>query len=210
MIEIENDRRFREFYPRYEYSHAYSSDDYYNDETHIFNAANNEPCSCASERIDSVYKTADFKMMFMIDDANFIEWYHCTDKMEDFECYYHMRQDDVFDLFIETVTKDGCTKCYGVGPDLWPISDDQLLKRLTRAESDIEDCTPRPGYHKSHKGEIYRCEAGHDSKGIIAFTEADGTFDYYCGFEDWSRSDKVLDGYDHHNNFYPIYMVTNL
>ena len=103
--------------------------------------------------------------------------------MEDLECYYYSRQYDPFDLSIENVAKDGCTECYGIGQELWPLSKDQLIDTLTRSMGDNEDCTPKQGYHKSKQNEIYRCEEGDHLNGIIAFTEANGETDYECGLD---------------------------
>ena len=101
--------------------------------------------------------------------------------MQDFECYYYLRANDNFDVSIENVAKDGCSYCYGVGQELWPLSEDQLIDTLTRSMGDSEDCTPKQGYHKSIQNEIYRCEEGDHSNGIMAFTEANGQTDYQCG-----------------------------
>ena len=107
----------------------------------------------------------------------------CTDEMQDFECYYFLRQLDALDLSIENFAKDGCTACYGIGQDLWPLTEDELIDTLTRSMGDNEDCTPKQGYHKSNKrNEIYRCEEGDNLNGIIAFTEAKVETDYECGF----------------------------
>ena len=147
----------------------------------VFSYAFNGACSCATEFIDSTIDTADFKRNMTIEYNLAGLSGPCTDEMQDFECYYRLRKNDNFDLSIENVAKDGCSYCYGVGQELWPLSEDQLIDTLTRSWGDNEDCTPKQGYHKSNKYEIYRCEEGDQSNGIMAFTEANGQTDYQCG-----------------------------
>ena len=73
--------------------------------------------------------------------------------------------------------------------DLWLLPENELLGRITRSEGSMEDCEPKSGYHRSRLNEIFRCEIGSDSNGVLAYTEADGAFgriidgkDYSCGF----------------------------
>ena len=147
-----------------------------------FNHAHNEVCKCALGFIDSEFETAEFKKNFTIEeklnDNNL-----CADNVNDFECYYKIREFDAFDLTIENVAKDGCTVCYGVGPNLWPLTENQLINTLTRSIGDVEDCTPKQGYHKSRVGEIFRCERGDYLTGVIAFTDANWSIggSFPCG-----------------------------
>ena len=107
---------------------------------------------------------------------------HCQNNTKDLERYYNSRRNDYFDLSIENAARNGCTVCYGVGKHLWPLAENELLKTLTRSDSDEEDCEPKPGYHKSKLFEIYRCEEGDDVTGVMAYTEANGETDYKCGY----------------------------
>ena len=142
----------------------------------------------------------------------------CNDEMEQSECYYKLRRYDTFDLSIENVAKDSCIVCYGVGPDLWPIHQAQLMKRLTRSDGDklihYEDCSPKTGYHKSRYNEVYRCEGGNDEVGVMAFTKASGDSYYDCGFQhfDWEYYDQhwQLNAADllHNRNKFPIFTVS--
>ena len=221
ITELENGKPFKELFPWYtEIQSTYSTLNSWKHDWDIFYFANNESCSCSNGRIDSSHATADFKMKYK-NHLNLVGWpahfwddpyqsYYispCTDEMKDVECLFSMREHDVLDLFIENDAKDTCIQCYGVGPDLWPISKAELFQRLTRTENDIEDCKPKLGYHKSHNGEIYRCEAGNDLNGIISFTEADGSSDYNCGFVHWNGVNEVLLGHENYNYIYPIFMV---
>ena len=189
-VEIKNDQWFRQLIPRY--LDSYSNFDYsvawfMNGNKYrggrVFDFANNYACSCATGYIDSKFDTPDFKRNMTIQNNLQGRSGPCTDEMRDFECYFHLRQYDNFDLSIENVAKDGCTHCYGIGQELWPLTEDQLINTLTRSMGDNEDCTPKQGYHKSKKNEIYRCEEGDHLNGIIAFTEANGETDYECGFD---------------------------
>ena len=74
----------------------------------------------------------------------------------------------------------------------------------------MEDCEPKTGYHRSLRNEIFRCETGSESNGVLAYTEASGT-DYYtgyrCGFheDDLPRSwGGPMRGYD------AVYKATNI
>ena len=190
LVDIKNDSWFRELMPRYDYYNSgpyvdYSNEWFLNGNKYrggvVFDVANNNACSCAIGYIDSTIDTAEFKRNLTIQN-NLRGWFDpCTDEMQDFECYYYLRANDNFDLSIENVAKDGCSYCYGVGQELWPLSEDQLIDTLTRSMGDSEDCTPKQGYHKSIQNEIYRCEEGDHSNGIMAFTEANGQTDYQCG-----------------------------
>ena len=121
-----------------------------------------------------------------------------ADNMDDEEkalCEFKLSEFDFYDLSIENVAKDGCTVCYGVGPELWPLSKNQLKDTLTRSMGNNEDCTPKQGYHKSRRNEIYRCEEGDHLNGIIAYTEANGVTGYECGFFAW-RGRYTANAYD--------------
>ena len=67
---------------------------------------------------------------------------------------------------------------------------------------DNEDCTPKQGYHKSKRNEIYRCEEGDHLNGINAFTEANGETDYECGFYEYTNPNNLY--FDN----YPIILVS--
>ena len=187
----------------------------YNEE--IFDYAHNKTCSCSRGWTDSTIETQDFQIKRKIElnltDQSWpwINGLGCNDEMEESECYFYLRQYDAFDLSIENVAKDGCIVCYGVGPDLWPIHQDQLMKRLTRSDGDklihYEDCSPKSGYHKSRLNEVYRCEGGDDKVGVMAFTEANGGTDYECGYHDWFNAEYVI--HDYYSK-YPIFSVSLL
>ena len=104
----------------------------------MFSSANNAGCSCSHEFPDSeIGKQAfqtDLSVTRKVPNAQKLMLKYCQDNMNDTECYYYFRQHDRFDLSIENVAKDGCTVCYGVGPHLWQIPKDELLKTLTRAD----------------------------------------------------------------------------
>ena len=188
-VEIKNDQWFRQLMPRYlgytkvDYTEAwFLNGDKYRGGS-VFDFANNHACSCAYGYTDSKFDTHDFKRNMTMQNILQGQSSPCTDEMRDFECYFRLRQYDAFDLSVENVAKDGCTACYGIGQDLWPLTEDELIDTLTRSMGDNEDCTPKQGYHKSNKrNEIYRCEEGDNLNGIIAFTEANGETDYECGF----------------------------
>ena len=154
----------------------------------VFNHANDEPCSCAFDYIDSRFEDPVFKMNLTMTQILRGRPSYCTDKMTDIECYYYLRRSDSFDLSIESYAKDGCIPCYSIGPNLWPLSEDKLIKTLTRSRGDMNlpaymsYCTPKQGYHKSRQFEIYRCQQAEGVAGIMAFTEANGDTDYECGF----------------------------
>ena len=196
MVEVVDDLWFRDQMP--EYVGVNFGDFSYTDERftrndsflhggriwdHAFSFAHNEPCSCAFDYIDSTIETPEFKrnLTYNNDLRDSSKYGPCTDAMEDYECYFEMRKWDDFDLLIENVSKDGCIKCYSIGPNLWPNSENQLIDMLTRSMGDKEDCSPKQGYHKSTYNEVYRCETA-DINGVLAFTEADGGTDYVCGF----------------------------
>ena len=210
LVVIKDGIIFEGLYPLYmDINHEYF--DYeeankYNKAYHrspIFDYANDEVCSCATGKIDSVYGESDFRTKQMIE-TNLTGYDICTQNIEDYECDYFMRQNDIFDLFIENKAQDGCTLCYGVGKNLWPLTKDQLIDTLTNQG----DCIPKQGYHKSQKGEIYRCEAGNDKKGVMAFTEADGQTDYQCGLGTYSTAEYLMNNYDHYYDISPIIMVS--
>ena len=190
-VEIKNDQWFRQLMPRYlgytkvDYTEAwFLNGDKYRGGS-VFDFANNHACSCAYGYTDSKFDTHDFKRNMTMQNILQGQSSPCTDEMRDFECYFRLRQYDAFDLSVENVAKDGCTTCYGIGHDLWRLTEDELINTLTRSMGDNEDCTPKQGYHKSKKNEIYRCEEGDHLNGIIAFTEANGETDYECGFDLW-------------------------
>ena len=179
-VEIKNDQWFRELMPRYEsyrnfdYSAAWFLNGSKNGGRTVFDFANNNNCSCATDITDSKFDTPDFKRNLTIQN-NLLGRSGPCPEMRDFECYFLLREYDGFDLSIENVAKDGCTTCYGIGHELWPLTEDQLINTLTRSMGDNEDCTPKQRYHKSNKrNEIYRCEEGDNLNGIIAFTGANG------------------------------------
>ena len=208
VVEIKNDTWFRELVPKYTQliNFDYSAEWFLNGSKYaggaVFAFADYNACSCAIDYIDSTIDTADFKRNLTIE-YNLRGWFEpCSDKMEDFECYYHLRQNDLFDLSIENVAKDGCTRCYGFGEELWPLSEDQLIDTLTRSMGNNEDCTPKQGYHKSKRNEIYRCEEGDHLNGINAFTEANGETDYECGFYEYTNPNNLY--FDN----YPIILVS--
>ena len=71
----------------------------------------------------------------------------------------------------------------------------------------MEDCEPKTGYHRSLKNEIFRCETGSESNGVLAYTEASGDTDYSCGFYEGDppgRWGGLIRGYD------AVYKVTNI
>ena len=196
MVEVKNDLWFRDQMPEYIAGVNYK-DFTYTDErftkndsylmgsnmNNVFSYANNEPCSCAFEYIDSTIGTDEFKinLTYNNDLRDTSKYGPCTVAMEDYECYYEMRKLDTFDLLIENVAKDGCIKCYSMGSNLWPKLENQLIDMLTRSFGDDKDCSPKHGYHKSTRNEIYRCEPADHINGTIAFTEADGETGYECG-----------------------------
>ena len=188
VVEIKNETWFRSLIPRYDYLNVpYLVEWFLNGNKYtggaVFHFANNNDCSCANYYIDSTIETPEFKRNLTIQN-NLQGWSGpCTEEMEDFECYYNLRANDNFDLSIENAEKDGCTTCYGIGHELWPLTEDQLIDTLTRSMGDNEDCTPKQGYYKSKQNEIYRCEEGDHLNGIIAFTEANGETDYECGMD---------------------------
>ena len=185
-VEIKNDQWFRQLMPTYDRIPRFDSNfDYSVFDYSMFEYANNNACSCAAGYTDSKIDNPDFKrnMTIHINLQGFSS--PCTNDMRDFECYFYLRQWDDFDLSIENIAKDGCTTCYGIGHDLWRLTEDELINTLTRSMGDNEDCTPKQGYHKSKRNEIYRCEEGDHLNGIIAFTEANGETDYECGFDLW-------------------------
>ena len=109
-------------------------------ESEKFYSANNADCSCSNEFPDSEIGDKAFQT-----DLSIIKWLpnseqpplkYCQDNMDDAECYYYFRQHDSFDLSIENAAKDGCTVCYGVGPHLWQIPKDELIKTLTRSNGE--------------------------------------------------------------------------
>ena len=210
LVEAKNGY-FKQLIPWFENWHAeysyYAGNGYYDYNEEIFDFAHNGTCSCAMGLIDSTIETENFKIKRKLEfNLNGQPW-PCNDDMEETECHYKLRQHDTFDLFIENVAKDACIVCYGVGPNLWPIPKDQLMSTLTRSEGDklihYDDCSPKPGYHKSRFNEVYRCEGGDDKVGVMAFTEANGNTDYYCGFRDSrTNADYVFD------HWYPIFSVS--
>ena len=112
-----------------------------------FNSANNAGCSCSHEFPDSeignkAFQT-DLSVTRKVPNAQQYMLKYCQDNMDDTECYYYFRQHDRFDLSIENVAKDGCTVCYGVGPHLWQIPEDELLKTLTRSNGEKQGSTDR-------------------------------------------------------------------
>ena len=206
MVEVKNDQWFRELMPEYvELANLDYSADWFTKQNKytggsVFYFANSEACSCAQGLIDSTIETSEFKRNMTVQ-QNLHGWSGpCSDKMEDFECYYHLRQYDNFDLSIENVAKDACTECYGIGPDLWPLSENQLIDTLTRSIGDNEDCTPKKGYHRSKRNEIYRCQEADHSNGIMAFTEANGQTDYECGFDSWINANYIIESFTHHGS----------
>ena len=161
-------------------------------------------------------KTENFKIKRKLEFNLTGQSWPCTDDMDEIECYYKLREYDTVDLVIENVAKDGCIVCYGVGSNLWPIPKDQLMSTLTRSEGDklihYDDCSPKTGYHKSYRNEIYRCEGGDDKVGVMAYTEANGYYRYKCGFPDadsWIAG-KYLMFNDNNNQVhqYPIFTVS--
>ena len=187
LVETMDDLRFRALVPRYR---PLSPKWNYTDISsawglvqQVFYYANDEPCSCASDYVDSKFADTHFKMNFTME-ANLMDFFfhRCDEKMTDTECNYHQRDHDKFDLSIENHQKDGCTVCYGIGPNLWLISEDKLIQTLTRSQGGDEDCKPKKGFHKSSRNEIYRCEQAEGLTGVIAFTEANGDTDYECGY----------------------------
>ena len=179
-------------------------------ESDVFDYAHDEPCSCAAEYIDSKIETPQFKVNMTMSKRLRGHYGPCTDELDEFqmtdtECYYYLRKYDAFDLSIENNAKDGCTECYAVGPNLWPLTEDQLIDTLTRSQGDNKDCIPKQGFHKSHWNEIYRCEEAESLNGIMAFTEANGDTDYECGlYQHFYLYDVIGNGY----NMYPVLMVS--
>ena len=218
LVEVENGH-FKQLIPWYEhawYDHYNRYDnDYYNYDEAIFDYAHNETCSCATGFIDSTIETQDFQIKNKLELNLTGQSWPCNDDMEESECYYKLREYDNFDMYIENVAKDGCVYCYGVGPDLWPIQQNQLMKRLTRSDGDklihYEDCSPKSGYHKSRGGEIYRCEGGDDKVGVMAFTEANGDTYFECGYFGYNAVNVMGNDYYHYNhyNLHPIFMVSS-
>ena len=96
----------------------------------VFDSANNAGCSCSIEMPDSEIGNQAFQTDLTITKPFTGLIQYCQDNMDDAECYYYFRQHDSFDLSIENAAKDGCTVCYGVGPHLWQIPKDELLKTL--------------------------------------------------------------------------------
>ena len=192
LIEVNSDIWYRPIVPQY--GSAGESFDYSDERfktgqnEYIFNYAHsNNVCSCASSYKDFTFGTAEYEMFFKNKSleytiGNYGSFGCWKDNMEDFECYYYTRDFDNFDLWIESAKKDGCVQCYGVGSNLWPLPEHELINTLTRFEGDNDYCTPKHGYHKSRKNEIYRCEEGNGATGVIAFTEANGNTDYECGY----------------------------
>ena len=71
----------------------------------------------------------------------------------------------------------------------------------------MEDCEPKTGYHRSLRNEIFRCETGSESNGVLAYTEANGDTDYSCGFHEGYRPETwggLMRGYD------AVYKVPNI
>ena len=215
LVEVKN-HHFKQLIPWY--SHEWHYYDHYYDvkngfyeygET-IFDYAHNNKCSCATGWVDSTIGSQDFKMKLTIESSLTDQSGLCNDDMEDAECYYQIRQHDPFDLSIENVAKDACVVCYGVGPQLWPIPEDQLMNAITRSEGDklihYDDCSPKSGYHKSRRNEVYRCEGGDDEVGVMAFTESNGNTDYDCGFDgSWITAFNIV---QNHKNWYPVFSVS--
>ena len=192
LVDVEDDTWFREIVPQYGSAGAtfdYSDERFKTGQNeYIFMYAHNDnACSCASNNKDYAFGTAEYERFFK---NKTLEWHlgnHGTfgcwnDNMEDFECYYYTRDFDNFDLWIENVAEDSCIECYGVGSDLYPTPKKELLNTLTRSDGGYEDCTPKQGYHKSRKNEIYRCEEGDGVTGVKSFTEASGWTDFECGY----------------------------
>ena len=82
-----------------------------------------------------------------------------------------------------------------------------MLERITRSEGSLEDCEPRTGYHRSLENEIYRCETGLESNGVLAFTEAGGDTDYSCGFDEQYRPGSWGTG---SRDYDAVYEVSNI
>lgn len=171
----------------------------------VFNHAHNEACSCSNDFIDTIIATSEFKINQTLEAQLQGHSEPCSEKMQNFECHFFMQYHDRLDLSIENLAGDRCIECYGVGHDLWPLPKDQLITTLTRSEGYNEDCSPKQGYHKSARGEIYRCETGDDISGVIAFSEAkwENWFDT-CGFQNLDSPHWIL--YDRNN---PITTVSN-
>ena len=70
----------------------------------------------------------------------------------------------------------------------------------------MEDCEPKTGYHRSLRNEIFRCETGSESNGVLAYTEASGDTDYSCGFYGGSRPKS----WGHMLGYDAVYKVTNI
>ena len=193
-FEIKNNIMVRDLKPWYsEISRRF---DYADQNKYVFDYANNEPCGCSTSRNDSIFVDPDFKSIISIETniTGKSRFDHCNENMEDFECYYQTHRYDPLDLSIQNSAQNGCMTCYSIGPNLWPVSKDNLLNLLIESEENKEDCTPKKGYHKSHRKEIFRCKPGSDLNGVISFTEAGGDTDYQCGFEKWGPSSLVGGG----------------
>ena len=189
LMEIKNDTWFREIIPQYGSASADYSDERFKtgqNEYIFMYAHDNNACSCASNNKDIPFESTEYEIYLKNQtiESNLQRsggpcW---KDNMKDFECYYYTREYDNFDLWIENVAQDSCLECYSVGSNLWPLTEEDLIEILSRSEGDNEDCTPRQGYHKSKKSEIYRCEDGDGVTGVMSFTEASGYTDYECGY----------------------------
>ena len=71
----------------------------------------------------------------------------------------------------------------------------------------MEDCQPRTGYHRSLENEIFRCEIGPETNGVLAFTEAGGDTDYSCGFDEGFRPETWGTG---SRGYDAVYKVSNI
>ena len=92
------------FWPAFNYSDPEFSDGS-NYQANVFNHAHNEGCSCSNGYIDTVIGTPEFKLNQTIEAKLRRASEPCSDKMQDFECYFFMRYLDRLDLAIDNIAR---------------------------------------------------------------------------------------------------------